>query len=371
MVKINESLSTFLDLSRAIAALLVLIGYIYIVIFTSTQKVELFSFQKILEFFGSFGHQAVMVFFVLSGFLVSKSAIKALNENNLKKYTINRVVRLHIVLIPALILTFFMDYILTVLFKEYIEDSVIKMIEDRTSFSTFFGNILFLQDIFVPRFGSNGPLWSLANEFWYYILFPLLILLLKPLSTIRKLIVFLITTVILVILPTSIIKLFTIWLIGAAVWLIKKPIIKKPLTAIIIFFITFFSSYIDFFHRSPFGFISDVTIAISFALIINSLMFYSKIDTSSTLKNIGHFFADFSYSLYLLHFPLLLVLNALLAKMGIYNININSFQGVIIFFSIIFIIYTYSYFVYFFTEKNTLKLQHLLQKKFISEKNEK
>lgn len=25
----------------------------------------------------------------------------------------------------------------------------------------------------VPIFGSNGPLWSLANEFWYYVLFSL------------------------------------------------------------------------------------------------------------------------------------------------------------------------------------------------------
>jgi peptidoglycan/LPS O-acetylase OafA/YrhL len=48
------------------------------------------------------------------------------------------------------------------------------------------GNSLFLQTISLPgmrgaqvsTFGSNGPLWSLAFEFWYYMAFPLLVLLL-------------------------------------------------------------------------------------------------------------------------------------------------------------------------------------------------
>ena len=34
-------------------------------------------------------------------------------------------------------------------------------------------NAFFLQTIVGPTFGSNGPLWSLAYEWWYYVLFPL------------------------------------------------------------------------------------------------------------------------------------------------------------------------------------------------------
>src|SRR6202030_1593882 len=37
----------------------------------------------------------------------------------------------------------------------------------------FLGNLFFVQTILCRTFGSNGPLWSLANEFWYYVLFPL------------------------------------------------------------------------------------------------------------------------------------------------------------------------------------------------------
>jgi hypothetical protein len=36
----------------------------------------------------------------------------------------------------------------------------------------FLGNMGFLQGIFVHTAGTNLALWSLANEFWYYIAFP-------------------------------------------------------------------------------------------------------------------------------------------------------------------------------------------------------
>src|SRR5207302_8969523 len=39
----------------------------------------------------------------------------------------------------------------------------------------FLGNLLGLQTVCVPSFGSNGPLWSLANEWWYYCFFILLV----------------------------------------------------------------------------------------------------------------------------------------------------------------------------------------------------
>jgi len=44
--------------------------------------------------------------------------------------------------------------------------------------SVFVGNLLYLQSILVMPFGSNGPLWSLAHEFWYYLAFPILVLML-------------------------------------------------------------------------------------------------------------------------------------------------------------------------------------------------
>jgi peptidoglycan/LPS O-acetylase OafA/YrhL len=45
---------------------------------------------------------------------------------------------------------------------------------ERLGWQTLLGNILFLQSIAVAPFGTNGPLWSLAYEFWFYIWFPAL-----------------------------------------------------------------------------------------------------------------------------------------------------------------------------------------------------
>ncbi len=41
-------------------------------------------------------------------------------------------------------------------------------------------NAAFLQTAACPQFAANGALWSLFNEFWYYMLFPPLALALLP-----------------------------------------------------------------------------------------------------------------------------------------------------------------------------------------------
>ena len=38
------------------------------------------------------------------------------------------------------------------------------------SVAGFLGNLVFLQTLFVETFGSNDALWSLTNEFFYYLM---------------------------------------------------------------------------------------------------------------------------------------------------------------------------------------------------------
>jgi len=82
-MKINKRTSHFLDLSRAASAFLVLIGHIHMVLFVDIEKSKLFSVGSFFNFISSYAHQAVIVFFVLSGFLVGRSAINSISENNL------------------------------------------------------------------------------------------------------------------------------------------------------------------------------------------------------------------------------------------------------------------------------------------------
>ena len=136
----------------------------------------------------SLGHQAVIVFFVLSGYWVGGSVINGLRRGtfNVAVYSSARLVRLWLVLLPALVLTFALDSVVRVLHggsdvysgsTEYHSLLPADGIAAHTSWSAALGNATFLQDVYVPTFGSNSPLWSLAAEFWYYLAFPAVLVL--------------------------------------------------------------------------------------------------------------------------------------------------------------------------------------------------
>ena len=99
--------SVSLDGLRGSAALLVAIGHLRSAFFVNLG--ELTSHKAL--WFGvyaltSLGHQAVIVFFVLSGYLVGGSVIRALRneEWSWSRYFTHRLVRLWLVLLPALLL---------------------------------------------------------------------------------------------------------------------------------------------------------------------------------------------------------------------------------------------------------------------------
>ena len=102
------------------------------------------------------GLESVICFFVLSGFLVGgKSVRRALDGSfGTVPYAIDRLTRIYVPLIPALVLT-----MVIVIFRG-----------DNVSIWDFLGNLAGLQHVFCMDFGGNGPLWSLAYEIWFYVL---------------------------------------------------------------------------------------------------------------------------------------------------------------------------------------------------------
>ena len=168
--------SAHLDLVRGGAALLVLLSHARNLFFRDYR--DLGSYQtltnRILYFLTGLGHEAVIVFFVLSGFLVGGSVLKASIKFSWPTYLVARTSRLYVVLIPALLVVFVCDSIGPMLSGgQFWYASVLPHFNSAPfsasiSAKIFLGNLLFLQTILVPPFGSDGPLWSLANEFWYY-----------------------------------------------------------------------------------------------------------------------------------------------------------------------------------------------------------
>lgn len=182
---ISPELSRTLDVLRGIAAILVVIQHARTYLFAD---IEALPTQPLavrgVYFITGFGHAAVMIFFVLSGFLVGGRALADIESGHFswRGYLLQRGTRLWVVLFPALVLTAAWDhagllitahpYTLAAHFRTNTLGAYAWTVEGH-GLGAFIGNALFLTNILVPTFGTNGALWSLGSEFWYYVLFPL------------------------------------------------------------------------------------------------------------------------------------------------------------------------------------------------------
>ncbi|MDQ3395953.1 MAG: acyltransferase [Bacteroidota bacterium] len=101
----------WLDLLRGLSALVVLSSHLRSIIFDDFQNVEPDKLAYVFYMMTGFGHEAVIIFFTLSGFFIIKN-IHSLNVQGKwsgTDYIINRITRLWVVLIPALFFTAFID----------------------------------------------------------------------------------------------------------------------------------------------------------------------------------------------------------------------------------------------------------------------
>ncbi|MEQ1794896.1 MAG: acyltransferase [Nitrospira sp.] len=153
----NNATSIYLDLVRFLAALLVFVHHLAYERITGTALGQV----------GMFGEDAVMIFFVLSGYVIAYVATQ--KENAPREYFASRFARLYSVVVPTLILTVLFDYLGqrfdAALYEGRSNDSYPWM---RALVSMSFANQFWFSDI---RYFSNVPYWSISFEFWYYVLF--------------------------------------------------------------------------------------------------------------------------------------------------------------------------------------------------------
>jgi len=121
-----------------------------------------------LKIFFQFGQEAVIVFFLLSGFVIYLS-YESGREKSLLNYFVKRFRRIYFPLICALLLSCVVNQKLPI--KELI------------------GNLLMLQDFksgkpgnIVSPFLANRPLWSLSYEWTFYVIFPFIYPVIKNLT---------------------------------------------------------------------------------------------------------------------------------------------------------------------------------------------
>ena len=311
--QLTPAASAHLDMLRGCAAFAVLVSHWRYFTFLEWPQLEKKpAWLAPLYFVTGFGHQAVVVFFVLSGYLVGGVVIKSTRNQtwSWKRYGFDRITRLGIVLIPALLLCLLWDEISIHVFRAgWLQNGIANH-----SLTTFLGNCAFLQTIVVPSFGTNFPLWSLANEFWYYVMFPLLVMLWVEKRIGRRVVYLLLLVGVAYLTRQLILAQFAIWLMGTAIFYFPpKHRIGRSVTAIAVF-LAFLAVLGDLIlqraGRIPIG-VSDFILGIFFSIALYFLV-HGTTTAGERYQKLAGFFAGSSYTLYLVHYPLLVLTLAMI-----------------------------------------------------------
>jgi peptidoglycan/LPS O-acetylase OafA/YrhL len=102
------------------------------------------------------GQEAVLLFFVLSGFLVGGQIIRRAKSStfSLRDYGIDRCSRILLPLIPACLLTALIGR---------------SVLGHGIDLPVLVANMVGLNGVLAPTLDANLPLWSLSYEIWFYI----------------------------------------------------------------------------------------------------------------------------------------------------------------------------------------------------------
>lgn len=314
----------YLDSVRALAALMVAMSHLRNFLLVDWQAVSDKSpSAAIFYWLTGFGRASVILFFVLSGYLVGGRALEAVREArfDLRFYAASRLARIYPPLILAVLVTCGLDWIGLFSCNElgyydvpnsYRVTGVVMSVADTLTLPAGAMNLLFLQTLLVPTFGSNTPLWSLANEFWYYVLGPAVCLTLFGAGR-QRLIAAGCTMLVsagLLLLNSGVLLLFLPWAAGALAFIFARGAPRSLrvfcwvlwlLTLAAVRTAHYFAA-----HQAAGDFLLAASFAGALAVTGRTGSEPGSRDAASPLARM----AGFSYSLYLLHVPMLFLLSA-------------------------------------------------------------
>lgn len=170
----DPGLSTVLDHARWLAAFLVLLGHLRLHTIGSYDSDVAGAGSPLVRaffFVTGLGHEAVIVFFVLSGVLVAGKFVGrppfSLAEH--ADYLLDRLTRIWVVAVPALVFSVIVARVAQSTLGDFYSPLSEHCAPGALDLTL---NVLFLHKAFAPILCSNGPYWSIHNEVWYYGLLP-------------------------------------------------------------------------------------------------------------------------------------------------------------------------------------------------------
>jgi peptidoglycan/LPS O-acetylase OafA/YrhL len=169
----------FLDLLRFGAALLVLFGHVRGLLFVSIQDVPGPGLgTKAFYFLTGIHREGVAIFFAVSGFLVGGAVWRSIRDRRFdaRSYLTSRFVRIYLVFLPAIALTLLLDWAGRHFFLDTRFYGVRPLmpvgVTSGWSWSQMGCHLAGFQGIFCMPLGANIPLWSLGFEWVFYLMAP-------------------------------------------------------------------------------------------------------------------------------------------------------------------------------------------------------
>ena len=279
-----------------------------------------------------YGQEAVLMFFVLSGFVIhyrqaKQFALTKTVQLNIFNYWYRRMKRLWPPLICALLITWVADTLgmqvnpgfylgtnrpASILIVDGIPDD---------SIQCFLANVFFLQGPLSKTFGSNSPLWSLSFEFYFYALYPLYLIIYRYLGIQRSFVIVSVLGLVSLglseqfgVWPWRVFVYFVIWCLGAlcADLYAQREILRisswsGAISIALVLAMIFLGS------RVP-GRYAVLPWGLAFFLLFHYLLL--PLPANPIRRLVQRFFiglapsAKFSYTLYLVHFPLATLISA-------------------------------------------------------------
>jgi peptidoglycan/LPS O-acetylase OafA/YrhL len=302
---ITNSASMFFDVLRILATLTVLIGHAY--------NQWLFKKWHVYTQMDNAAHAAVVLFFVLSGYVIAYTTAKS--NRGWRQYAQARLSRLCSVVIPALLITGIIELVVRYYDTAFITDYSRGLTWQRYIFSGFFLNEIWFFSAAPP---VNGPLWSLSFEFWYYVIFGCWIYSGKGIKSLM------LPLIACVVAGPKILLMMPIWLAGCAAYRLPKPTLSLQ-TAWLLIMACIAGAVVTVLYIPSFPlmvgarplffagqFVTDWMTG-SFVALAFWLLPLSKTIVINTPKvKFIRKVADFTFPIYVLHNPLLFFLRFLL-----------------------------------------------------------
>ncbi len=320
-----SSLSLYFDFVRALAAIIVVLHHY-------SQHLVKAEFGRVV--FPHLGQEAVITFFVLSGFVISW--VVDTRRPSISDFLIKRLARFYSVMLPA-IAVLGICFLVTM----QIDPKLYQYQGDGEHFwlkSLFtLGFVNFNSVVYQVKLPGGSPFWSLTYEFWYYIVFALWVFSKRWWISIVS------TISIFMFLGWDAFLLWPVWLMGVAIYWLSKRITLTPFKAKLLFGLslgliinlyftgwrysllsleTYFTNihFIDidglrYAKAAPYFLCLGLLMGLNF-LAVKAWSTKHLLQVPKRLEKEIRHLAGVSFTLYLIHVPIMLLLRGVLNGYG-------------------------------------------------------